>query len=175
MRSLFLLLMFVAIGAASVAHAQPGLSTGLNTDGIHNANRIEENTRKSVMALREAGVEALRVQDFAAAEKTFTELLSRNPTSTDANFLMGVTKIGLKNWEGAKQFLEIAVKQEPKRPEPKGRLGVTYAVLNDMEAAKEQRAELASMERKCRKTCADAAAIAANLAMIDQALALGPK
>lgn len=173
MRGLFLsVLMLAAIGSLSgVAHAQPGLSTGLNPEGADRANQIEENARRQLMAIRKVGVEALQSQNYPVAEKTFSELLARSPTTSDANYLMGLAKLGLQNWGEAKQFLEIAVKQEPKRPEPKARLGVTYVRLNDIDAAKKQRAELVKMDKKCKGGCGDAAGIADGLALLDKALA----
>jgi tetratricopeptide (TPR) repeat protein len=160
-----------AIGALSgVAGAQVGLSTKPNWDAIDNAIRIEEYTRAALLALRKVGVEALQTKNYLVAEKTFGDLLHRNPTTTDANFLMGLAKLGLENWVEAKQFLELAVKQEPGRPEPKARLGLTYVKLNDIDGAMKQRAELASMDGHCKSACGDAARIADGLTLLDQAL-----
>jgi TolA-binding protein len=173
MRGLMLsVLMLAAFGAATgAASAQPGLSTGLNPEGADHASRIEDNARRALMAIRKTGVDALNNQDFATAEKTFAELVAKTPTTSDAHYLMGLAKLGLKNWAEAKQFLEIAVKQEPKRAEPKSRLGVAYVRLNEIDAAKKQREELAAMEKKCKGTCPEAPAIASNLALLDQVLA----
>lgn len=172
MRGLFLSALFLAAAAAlpGVAHAQPGLSTGMNLDGIDNASRIAENTRRALQTLRNTGLEALQKQDFVAAAKAFGDLVSREPTTTDAHFLMGVAKLGQQDWAEAKKFLEIAVREEPKRPDPKARLGVAYVKLNDIDAAMKQRAELASMASKCNG-CGDAARIADNLALLDRSLA----
>lgn len=153
------------------AHAQPGLSTKPNYDGIYNADRIDESTQRDLAALHTTATEALAAQNFAAAEATLTDLVSRNPTTVDANFLMGLAKSGLGKWDEARQHLEKAVKSEPKRPEPKSRLGLAYVMLKNPEAAKRQRAELASLDASCKGTCADAKWIAEGLAAIDYALA----
>jgi TolA-binding protein len=172
MRGLLLALIFLAgAGAASgAADAQKGLSTGPNLDGIDNANRIEENARRKLDAMRKDGVDALQKQDFAGAEKIFTNMAAQNPTTTDAHYLLGIAKLGLQNWAEAKQVLEIAVKKEADRPEPKARLGVAYLRLNDTGGAMKQREDLASMAAKC-KGCPDAARIADNLALLDRAIA----
>jgi len=177
MRGLILsALMLAAIGSVSgVANAQAGLTTGLNPEGADRANRIEEYARRELMGIRKEGIDALQAQDFVGAEKSFGELASRVPTLTDAHYLLGVAKLGLKKWDEAKQVLEIAVKQEPRRPEPKSRLGVTYVRLNDFDSAMKQRAELASMDKKCKGACSEAAGIAEGLALLDKALAAKPK
>lgn len=165
------ILVLAAVGSVSgVATAQPGLSTGMNTDGIDRNRRIEEDQKRALDKLRKAGLAALQAQDFATAEKSFGSLLEKNPTTSDANYLMGLAKIGLKKWPEAKQYLEVAITEEPKRPEPKARLGVADIMVNDMEGAIAQRIVLADMAEKCNG-CADAKKINDNLAMIDKVLA----
>ncbi len=175
MRSFVVSLLVLAAAAAAPgpALAQPGLSSAPNLDGADNANRIAENAQRALQALRKEGLEALQSQDFPAAEKAFGKLLSRNPTTADASYLMGLTKLAQQNWAEARQYLETAVKKEPTRPDPKARLGVAYVKLNDTEAAMKQRAELAGLASKCNG-CSDAARIAENLALLDRALAPKP-
>lgn len=166
-----ILVLAAVSSAAGVSIAQKGLSTGPNLDGIDNARRIEENKLRALEVSRKAGLAALQVQDFTLAEKHFAELLAFDPTTSDASYLMGVTQIGLNKWAEAKQYLEVAVKNEPKRPEPKARLGVAHVMLSDFASATAQRTELASMASKCTGDCPDAKRIADNLAMIDRVLA----
>jgi len=164
------ILVLVAIGAAgSTANAQKGLSTGPNLDGIDNARRIEENSLKALDAPRKAGLAALQAQDFGLAESHFAKLLSFDPTTSDANYLMGLAKLGLKKWPEAKLSLEAAVKSEPKRPEPKARLGVAHVMLGDINSAADQHDALSKMVQDCQR-CPDAKAIADNLTMLDKLL-----
>ena len=165
------LLAACSLALVMTAHAQPGLSTKPNYDGIFNADRIDESTQRDLAALHKAATDALAAQDFAAAEAALIDLVGRNPTTVDSSFLMGLAKIGLGKWDEARQHLEKAVKSEPKRPEPKSRLGLAYVMLKNPEAAKRQRAELASLDAACKSTCADATWIAEGLAAIDHALA----
>ena len=180
MRKLALsILVIAAAGAVAVpASAQRGLnslSAGPNADGVDNARRIEENKMRSLEVVRKAGLAALQAQDFPRAEQSFSKLLSFDPTTSDANYLMGLAQMGQKKWLEAKFSLEGAIKNEPKRPEPKARLGVAYIMINDMDGAAKQRADLASMAASCGN-CTDAGRIAANLAMIDKVLAaIAPK
>ncbi len=172
MRALLVSVLVVAATGvmAGAASAQPGLSTGMSLDGIDRATRIEENARRKLEGMRKEGVDALQKQDFAAAEKAFAKLVAQNPTTTDAHYLMGIAKLGLQNWTEAKEVLEIAVKKEAARPEPKARLGVAYLRLNDTASAAKQRDELAGLSAKC-SGCPDAARITENLALLDRAIA----
>jgi hypothetical protein len=178
MRRLKLLALITAGIAAGLAlplaaHAQPGLSTKPNYDGVFNADRIDENAQRQLQALHSAATEALAAQDYAGAEATLAVLVKRDPTTLDARFLMGLAKGGLGKWEEARSHLEAAVKSEPTRPEPKARLGLAYAMLNNSEGVSRQRAELAKLDAACKGTCSDAKWIADGIAMVDQAAA-GP-
>lgn len=173
MRRLFVsMLVLAAVGVgAGVSNAQKGLSTGPNLDGIENARRIEENAMRALDKPRKAGLEALQAQNFTQAETSFTELLSKNPTTSDANYLMGLAKMGLKKWAEARTYLEKAIVAEPKRPEPKARLAVTYIMINEMDAAAKQRADLTALASQCTGGCTDGKRIADNIGIVDKVLA----
>jgi len=168
---LALLAATAGLALSGVAQAQPGLSTKPNYDGVYNADRIDEAAQRELTILHDAATEALAAQDYAAAEAKAGQLVRRNPTTLDANFLMGLAKIGLGKWDEAKTHLQSAVNKEPKRPEPKTRLGLAYIKLNDLDAAKRQRAELANLDAGCKGACSDATWIAEGIAALDHALA----
>lgn len=180
MRNLALsILVIAAVGAVTVpASAQRGLnslSAGPNADGVENARRIEENKMRALEVPRKAGLAALQAQDFVLAEKSFTKLLSFDPTTSDASYLMALAQMGQKKWPDAKLSLEEAIKKEPKRPEPKARLGVADIMVNDMDGAMKLRADLAALASACGG-CSDSKRIAENIAMIDKVLAaVAPK
>lgn len=167
----FVLLTAASLALALTAHAQPGLSTKPNYDGIYNAERIDESTQRDLAALHKTATDALAAQNYVGAETALADLVRRNPTTVDSSFLMGLAKIGLGQWEDARRHLEAAVKKEPRRPEPKARLGLVYTMLDNPDAARRQRADLASLDTACKSTCADATWIAEGLAAIDYALA----
>lgn len=166
--------MGIASSATGAAHAQKNgtasLSNGPDIAGIDNVRRIEENKKRALEVPRKAGLAALQAQDFAGAEKEFAQLLSFDPTTSDANYLMGLTQIGLKNWPSAKSYLELAVQNEPKRPEPKARLGIAYIMTGDIAAADSQRTALLMLADKCNG-CADTKKISDNVAMLEKVLA----
>lgn len=163
------------------AGAQVGLSTKPNYDAIYNADRVNDNKRYdqkgakgAANAKLEEGKAALAAKNFAAAEAAFTEVVTADPNNVDGQFMLGVTEMSLEKWPGAKEHLEIAVKKNPKHPDPKSRLGVTYAKLGDTAGANAQRADLFKMSGDCKGTCPLAPYISNGIQMIDQALQAGP-
>jgi TolA-binding protein len=117
------------------------------------------------------GVSALKAQDFMQAETIFANFLKYKQNNADANFYMGVAKMNLGKWDDAKQYLEIAVSRKPQHPDPKSRLGVTYAKLGDAAAANAQRADLVKMNDACKNACRLSRYIKGGIEMIDEALA----
>ena len=173
MRRLVLCLAFMA-AATGVANAQPGLSGGNDLDTIDKAHRIDQEKRREMEGARKLGLEALQAQDFATAEQHFTKLLSFDPTTSDASYLMGLAQMGLKKWPEAKASLDTAVKNEPKRPEPKARLGVANVMLGDINSAADQHDALGAMARECNG-CPDQKNINDNLLMLDKVLVAATK
>jgi TolA-binding protein len=125
----------------------------------------------------EIGVAALKAGEFPLAEAMFADFLRLRPNSADANFYMGVAKMNLGEWDEAKTHLELAVQKKPKHPDPKSRLGVTYARLGDAAGANAQRAELVKMGAGCKGACKRELSpyIIAGIEMIDKALAEAPQ
>jgi len=115
------------------------------------------------------GVRALQAKNYVVAESIFRDVLRQRPKHAEANLMMGVSKMGQEQWADARPYLEMAVKADPKNPDPKSRLGVTLVKLGDLEGAKEQRAALEKMDAACKGKCRNAEWIAGGLAMIDAA------
>lgn len=121
-----------------------------------------------------AGLDALDDRNFTKAEAAFVKAVQRNPYSAEANFYLGATRMDLGKWEDAKQNLEIAVKKISKHPDPKSRLGVTYAMLGDTAGAYAQRDALVKMAEDCNARCKLSPYIAQGIQMIDKALGKVP-
>jgi TolA-binding protein len=117
-----------------------------------------------------AGFAALDAEDFATAEKIFARYVRRDQGNAVANFFLGAARMDLGKWEAAKKPLKIAVRKKPNHPDPKSRLGVTYAKLDDIAAANAQRAELVKMADACKGACELSPLIMDGIQMIDEAL-----
>jgi hypothetical protein len=159
-----------ALGIAGTAQAQPGLSTKPDYDLIYKADRIDEDEQRALNQLQHDALAALQSSNFGAAEARLAELMERGRSRSGANFLMGLAKIGLEKWDEAQVYLESAIAEEPKRPEPRTRLGIAYAKLGRIDEAQRQQAALAGLNAECKQTCADAKWIAEGIALLDQVL-----
>lgn len=157
--------------AATATHAQPGLSTKTDYDLAYKADRIDDEAQREITLLQQRAVSALQAGNYAEAETALSTILKNSRRTSGANFLMGLSKIGLEKWDEARVYLEAAVAEEPARPEPKTRLGITYVKLNNADGAKQQRDALAALDASCNRACADATWISEGITLIDQALA----
>lgn len=119
----------------------------------------------------EAGLNALDGKNFARAELIFQRAVRQDRNNANANFYLGATRMELGKWEQARKPLEIAVKKNPKHPDPKSRLAVTYAKLGDRDAASALRADLVKMNEACEAECKLSPYILEGIQMIDEALA----
>lgn len=120
------------------------------------------------------GFRALDNKNFSRAEEIFVDVVQRNPRNAAANFYLGTTRMSLGKWQDAKGNLELAARGMSRHPDPKSRLGVTYAMLGDWSAANAQRAELVKMSMTCKNSCKLSPYISAGIKMIDDALARSP-
>lgn len=120
----------------------------------------------------ERAFDALAKKDLVRAEGGFANAVRRNPRDVAANLYLGATRMDLGKWADAKKHLEYAATKLPRHPDPKSRLGVTYARLGDTAGAYKQRAALVSLADACNGTCRMAPFIAEGIEMIDEALAL---
>lgn len=118
-----------------------------------------------------AAFRALDHKDFARAEEIFADVVRRDPRNPDANFYLGATRMDLGKWIDAKANLELAAREIDHHPDPKSRLGVTYAMLGDAAGANAQRAELMKMAEACKNRCKLSPYIKDGIEMIDEALA----
>lgn len=116
------------------------------------------------------GLFALKRGKYVTAETAFAKVLRRDADNANANLFMGVARMNLGKWEAAKANLEIARDRLPAHPDPKSRLGVTYAKLGDTAGAYAQRAALVAMAESCNAGCKLAPFISSGIAMIDAAL-----
>lgn len=154
------------LALAGAAEAQ--VPRGFTPQGA-DQQRLEDNRSLSSRHYN-SGVEALQAGNFQVAESIFDDVLRQNPNHADANLRMGAVKMSLGKWEEAKKYLEVAVRKDPRSPDPKSRLAVTLIKLEDIPGAMEQRAALEKMSKDCRGKCRNAEWIANGIAMVDAAM-----
>ncbi len=113
------------------------------------------------------GLRAFDKKNFETAERKFVRYVATDKQNGEANLYLGVSRMQLGRWQDAQAPLEIALEKMPAHPDPKSRLGVTYAMLGDTAAAHAQRADLVRMAAECKDDCTY---IRNGIAMIDAAL-----
>ncbi len=148
----------LAIGLAAACLTAPA-NAQINLGGV-DTNRFERGAeidrgKASPQQLHKAGVAALEAGDFAEADANFTQLVEKQPRNADANFLAGLARFGLQDWEGARAYLEVASNRDKRRPEPKTRLGITLIQLGDLNTAIDVYRELEALNERCKGRCKD--------------------
>lgn len=179
MKSLTLSILLAAGAAlAGASHAQGASGSDFSPSGVYpsepqwdgDASTGDPGPASGARSF-DAGVAALDANDFARAEAIFDKSLRFYRNDPAFRFYMGVAKMNLGKWDEAKRYLRTAARELPKLPDPKGHLGVTYAKLGDIDAAKAQRAGLVKMAEACKGACELSPHIASGIQMIDEALA----
>lgn len=147
-------LALAASAAGGVAHADGGGGGG-------SAGSMPSMSTPSydVAAEYARGVEAMRGQDWKAAEKAFGHVLSVAPKNADVLVMMGAAQTEQGDLKGGRRSLEKALKVDPDRVAAHRALGVTLARLKETDKAK---AELDLLKAKAA-TCGDACPQAAEL------------
>jgi tetratricopeptide (TPR) repeat protein len=178
---LSILLAGVALGSAANAQDAPAAAPPVGVvDGSQFAPPETTNSSWDYSGPRgssnplQPGFDAIDSGNFTKAEALFARIRWRAPGDGAINFYLGAVRMDLGKWEDAKKPLEVAVRKIPVHPDPKSRLGVTYAKLGDTAGAHAQRADLVKMADACKGACELSPYIAAGIHMIDEALAETP-
>ena len=176
---LSIMLAGTALGSAANAQEAPPAPPVGTVDGSQFAPPPDMNISWDYSSPRgvhrlQRGFDAMDAGNFTKAEALFARIRERAPGDGATNFYLGVIKMVLGKWDEAKMPLEVAVRKMPVLPDPKSRLGVTYAKLGDTAGAHAQRADLVKMADACQGACELSPYITGGIHMIDEALAEAP-
>ena len=160
----------IVLAAAAVALSGEALAQRGGTANTGPGAYSASDPYGSNATLRQA-LDTMQSGNYPLAEKKFMEFLIAQPKHPRANFMLGVTEMQLGKWPEAKKYLEMAVEAAPREPDPKSRLGVTLAKLGDLDGAARQRDELVKMDKACKGSCLNAKWIAADITMVEAAIA----
>lgn len=158
-----LAILFIAVSAPGVAAAPSGGSSlpAPKTD-------VAESYRE--------GVSALEAGDYKTAERKLAEVLETAPNNPEANYYMGLAKIGLDKTKASIRFFEKAIAARADFTEARERLALAQIELGDRAPAQAQLDALKKQAAHC-ETAACGAAYADRLgqaiARIEAALAGG--
>lgn len=136
-------------------------ASGGMSGGGQNMGRMPEIRRKVIHpaeSFRE-GLEALQAGDYHTAEKKFGEVLQAAPKHPQANYYMGMAKVGLGKDRAARRYFETAVRELPNFVDAREQLALLYVRLGRTDDAEEQLAALKELQAKCvGGICGDASA-----------------
>lgn len=155
--SLRLIALVVFAAAAGPAAAAP------NTGG---STSMPAPKADPAVAYRE-GVAALEAKDYRKAEQKFAEVLRAAPRNPEANYYMGVAKVGRGQAKASVRYFERAVKERSNFTEARERLALVQIELGDAAAA---RAQLDALKAQA-EACHDADCGGAYAERLSQAIA----
>jgi len=118
----------------------------------------------------QAGIEALRGSDFKRADKMFKRVLGGTTRNAQANYYMGVTKVGLGKDKKATRYFKRAAKYQKNFYEAEAGLGAAYAASDQAEKAQTTLAKLQASAESCGD-CGDAGRIAKAVSRVETAIA----
>lgn len=121
------------------------------------------------------GIDALKVNKFDDAKKSFDKVLGVAPTDANVNFLAGMARAGLNDFKGAAKNYERAVKADGKLVLAHEQLAITYLKLGNRDKAQAELGKLQKLDASCAGTCKDAQAIKDAVTAVQAALAAPPQ
>jgi len=115
----------------AVASSGGGGGGGGFSGGNNNAPRATYNP----VVDYQAGIKALQAADYKTADKMFKRVLGGTTKNAQANYYMGVTKVGLGKDKSAVRYFKKAAKYQKGFYEAEGGLGAAYAASGNPEKA----------------------------------------
>lgn len=95
------------------------------------------------------GVAALEAGDYRTAEKKFGEVLSVARKNPEANYYMGLAKVGREKEKNAVRYFKRAIKERPDFIEAREQLALVYVTLEKPDDAAEQLVGLQAIKADC--------------------------
>ena len=165
-----------ALAAALVLAAAPAAaapSGGAGTGGLNAPAARQVDPSKAYAE----GLEALKAEDFRTAEEKFNDVLSVAPKNPEANYYMGIAKIGRGKAKASVRYFERAIKERESFTEARERLALVQIELGETAEADAQLAAMKAQQSACAEaTCGEAyvARLGEAVARVEAALAAGP-
>ena len=118
----------------------------------------------------QAGIEAIKSNDFKRADKMFKRVLGGTTRNAQANYFMGVTKVGLGKDKKATRYFKRAAKYQKNFYEAEAGLGAAYAASDQAEKAQATLASLQASAAQCGD-CRDSGRITKAISKVEAAMA----
>ena len=163
-RTLIIALASIAFSTAPVAFAGGSSGGGsLNASGP-SYDPVEEYQK---------GIEALKIEDYKAAEKALKRVLKVASKDANTHYLLGLAYDGQEEFSSAAKSYGKAVKYDAANYDAHARLVIAHMKNGKEDKAAKAEAELMEAKSACASTCAEAAKIDKAVAMVEAARANG--
>jgi len=103
------------------------------------------------------GVAALQAGDYKTAEKKFGEVLSVARKNPEANYYMGLAKVGREKHKSSVRYFERAIKERPGFVEAREQLALVFVKLEKSDKAQEQLSAIQAISDNCGPDSCDSA------------------
>jgi len=162
--------------ALSLFSISPAIASGSGGGGGGGGGSFNTNSGPTYNPVQDyqKGVSYLREQNFKKAERSFSRVLKGTTRNANANYLMGLSKVGLEKHKSAARYFKSAVRYDKNLIEARGGLGAAYANYGKIEKSQAVLAELETMAADCNG-CANASRITQAISSIKSALAGAPQ
>ncbi len=145
-----------AIALAVALSAGSGLTGIAHAAGSGGSSLPSQQSRPQVdpeQSYRD-GVAALSAKDYKTAEKKFGEVLSVARKHTEANYYMGLAKVGRGKHKASVRYFERAIKGRSGFVEAREQLALVFITLEKTDDAQEQLAAIRALGEGCTdETC----------------------
>lgn len=122
--------------------------------------------RYDAAAEYQKGVAALQAKNNKAAVRAFKRTLSVAPRNANAQYLLGVSYIGMDNYKKARKPLEKAIKYNSGLIGAHRDLAITYHKLDMADKAQASLNALTAKDKACGNGCADKAELTKAIAKV---------
>jgi len=143
----------IALSATPLSALANGGSSGGGLPAAQSGPRVDpaESFRQ--------GMNALEALDYRKAEKKFKEVLSVAPKHPEANYYMGIAKIGRGKEKSSVRYFKRAIKARDGFVEAREQLALISVKLDDRKEAEAQLAALKAMKTSCAESECSAALV----------------
>ena len=155
------ILLCLGLGGAALA----------STGGMSGAGGMPSSSAMAFDPTKEyqKGLDALKTDDFKAADRSFARVLSVAPKNVQTLVLSGFAKTGMNDFNGARDAYKKALAVDPNHIFARRGYALSLVSLGDKDGAAKELDTLKQRAAACGTTCPDAADLNAAVAAVEAA------
>ena len=143
--------MTACVLALGVISTSPAIASGSGGGGGGGGGSFNTNSGPTYNPVKDyqEGVTYLREKNFKKAERSFSRVLKGTTRNANANYYMGVAKVGLDKHKSAARYFKSAVRYDKNLIEARSGLGAAYANAGKVEKSQAVLTTLETMAVEC--------------------------